>query len=141
MGHCWPGAISEHGADVLQRAHAAIIVYDVTVQRTFDDVDSWVKQLKPNVDDKLVLCIVGNKNDLGNKVVQLGVAEAYAKKANALFLESSAKNDVGIGDMFVQIAKGLLVARGDLPGETTGGQGSVRVTSQPGNTEKAQCCR
>ena len=51
-------------------AHAAIIVYDVTAQRTFDEVDSWVKQLKPNVDDKLVLCIVGNKNDLGNKVSQ-----------------------------------------------------------------------
>ena len=59
---------------------------------------------------------------------------------NALFVESSAKNDIGIGDVFVQIAKGLLVARGDLPSKPTGGQGTVRVTDQPGNSDKAPCC-
>ena len=59
---------------------------------------------------------------------------------NALFVESSAKNDVGISDLFVQIAKGLLVARGDLPSEPTSGQGTVHVTNQPGNSGKAPCC-
>lgn len=117
-------------------AHAAIIVYDVTVKKSFSEVDAWIKQLKENCGENLVLCIVGNKNDLPNKAVSQDVAASYAKSVSALFCETSAKDDIGISEMFVHIAKLLLADRANAPTMKTNG------TVRPGSEEagKGKCC-
>lgn len=45
-------------------AHAALLVYDVTSAESFEAVDVWVKELRQNLPDEVVMVVVGNKTDL-----------------------------------------------------------------------------
>ena len=45
----------------------AIIVYDVTKKKSFENVRKWVKILKENTDLDIVIYIVGNKLDIVQK--------------------------------------------------------------------------
>jgi GTPase SAR1 family protein len=47
-----------------RNANAALIVFDITSAQTFESMQGWVLELKKNVDNPMVLCVVGNKIDL-----------------------------------------------------------------------------
>jgi GTPase SAR1 family protein len=47
-----------------RNANAALIVFDITSVQSFESMQGWVLQLKKNVDNLMVLCVVGNKIDL-----------------------------------------------------------------------------
>jgi GTPase SAR1 family protein len=47
-----------------RNANAALIVFDITSVQTFESMQGWVLELKKNVDNPMVLCVVGNKIDL-----------------------------------------------------------------------------
>ena len=86
-----------------QDAKAAILVYDVTNQETFDSVKRWITELRENsnVPDCLI-AIVGNKSDL-HELQQVDIEQAsnYAKQIGAdAFMETSAKEDQGIKSLF-----------------------------------------
>ena len=58
--------------------NAAIIVFDVTSQQTFESVQEWVAELKTIVESPMVLCVVGNKIDLReNRQVCIAFALFY----------------------------------------------------------------
>ncbi|PWN33367.1 uncharacterized protein FA14DRAFT_109115, partial [Meira miltonrushii] len=45
-------------------ANAAVIVYDITNPHSFEDVKTWIDELRQNVHSDLVIHIVGSKADL-----------------------------------------------------------------------------
>lgn len=48
-------------------ASAAILTYDITNEKTFESLSFWVEELKYKCDqEKLVLCLAGNKCDVEN---------------------------------------------------------------------------
>eukprot|EP00942_MAST-04A_sp_MAST-4A-sp1_P005823 g5823.t1 len=47
-----------------RRAHAAIVMYDITNRNSFISLDMWLKELKQYGKDNMVIYIVGNKEDL-----------------------------------------------------------------------------
>ena len=72
--------------------HGVILVYDVTKQDTFDNLDYWIKQIKEIKKDPEIV-IVGNKCDLENlRTVSTEVAESKAESYSASFYEASALN-------------------------------------------------
>lgn len=42
----------------------AIVLYDVTKHKTFEKIDNWIVDMRQNIDNKVPILIVGNKNDL-----------------------------------------------------------------------------
>jgi small GTP-binding protein len=96
-------------------ASAAILTYDITNEKSFDSINYWVEELRHKCDqEKLILCLAGNKCDVenserkiqtftgkGNHLIKLAFAESH----HMLFFETSAKNDVGIKELFNAIAK------------------------------------
>ena len=48
-------------------AAAAIIVYDVTSEESFDCMKSWVEELRQDKPENVVIAIAGNKCDLKEK--------------------------------------------------------------------------
>ena len=102
-------------------AGAAIIVYDITKEETFQRAEFWVNQLKKHMgdeneknkndkseSDKILICLVGNKVDLDHqRQVSRAAAEKYANDNNLLFIETSAKNNINIKEIFSKIAKKL----------------------------------
>ena len=53
-------------------ADGAILVYDITDANSFNRVKKWVKELRENVGDDIIIAIAGNKIDLekNRQVVQ-----------------------------------------------------------------------
>ena len=87
--------------------NAAILVYDITVQHSFDELKSyWYEQIKENSSSDVILVIAANKTDLiDQEEVDEEEARSFAESINALFMRISAKNILGIENMFIEIAK------------------------------------
>jgi GTPase SAR1 family protein len=44
----------------------ALVVYDITKDRTFQNVKKWIEGIKEHASPNVVIVIVGNKSDLKN---------------------------------------------------------------------------
>ena len=73
-------------------SHGAIIAYDITNSETFDNVKTWINELKNHLDfSKLVVMIVGNKTDLENmRQVTEEQGRSLAQEYDFFFMETSA---------------------------------------------------
>lgn len=92
-------------------AAAAIVVYDITRKQSLTTLKNWVKELKQLGPDNIVIAIAGNKSDLEEKrEVPASQARAYAEEIGALFIETSAKEDTNVSDLFIQISQALPTA-------------------------------
>jgi len=90
-------------------ASAAILVYDISNQDSFEAVKEWVQELKTNVLDDIVIAIAGHKSDLENsRQVNKAQAVEYARKIGAFLHETSALNNNGIEELFEIMAKSLI---------------------------------
>ena len=89
-------------------AAAAIIVYDITRPNTFKTLKNWVDELRNQGPKDIAIAIAGNKADLANlREVDTETAKAYADEIEAMYVETSAKDDLNVQDMFVQISQRL----------------------------------
>ena len=47
-------------------AHGAMMVYDITKRKTFENLIHWLSQLQQFSDKNMVIMLVGNKSDLSH---------------------------------------------------------------------------
>mmetsp|Transcript_12578 Transcript_12578/g.32813 ORF Transcript_12578/g.32813 Transcript_12578/m.32813 type:complete len:206 (+) Transcript_12578:76-693(+) len=86
-------------------ADAAILVYDITDQDSFVKVQNWIRELRRMVGHDIVLVIAGNKCDMERqRQVAREDAQAYAAAQGAYLYETSAKLNIGIDDLFLDLA-------------------------------------
>jgi len=86
----------------------AIIVYDITQKHTFLTVKKWIKELQQKGPPDVLIAIVGNKQDLEDRrKVSYNQVKAYADEINAFFIETSAKKNININELFINIGKTL----------------------------------
>ena len=91
-------------------AAVALIVYDITNKKSFDEIKNyWMNLVKENGPKKIIMYIVGNKYDLLEKeVVKEEEAREYARNENVSFWLTSAKDSTGIDELFDEIGKKYL---------------------------------
>jgi Ras-related protein Rab-22 len=89
-------------------AAAAIIVYDITRAASFKTLKNWVDELKSKGPKDIAIAIAGNKADLEDqREVDRSMAASYADEIGAMYLETSAKDDLNVQDIFVQLSSRL----------------------------------
>ena len=90
-----------------QNAQAAIFVYDITRRDSFENLKSfWIKELKNNATNDLILALVGNKSDNYEfETVTIQEGKDLAKEINAIYRNTSARLSHGIDELFLTIAK------------------------------------
>mmetsp|Transcript_36995 Transcript_36995/g.43214 ORF Transcript_36995/g.43214 Transcript_36995/m.43214 type:complete len:198 (+) Transcript_36995:32-625(+) len=88
-------------------ASAAILVYDITEQASFQSLNYWLKELDEKVKkDNMVLVLAGNKCDMTEKrQVAKEAAEKLAGDYDMIFFEVSAKGGDGVQEMFKAMAE------------------------------------
>jgi len=104
-----------------QGAKMAVLVYDITVQKSFESIkNEWLKVLRENGDPDIVTAVAGNKSDLYEKEeVSEQEARDFAKSIGAIFCLTSAQNNSGINELFRDLSKKYLHPDSDVnsPGE------------------------
>lgn len=84
----------------------ALIVYDVTKRKSFEDVVSWFQECQKHGNETLICVLVGNKTDLEEqREVSFEEGEQFAKENQMLFLESSAKSSENVRRIFGESAE------------------------------------
>lgn len=115
-------------------AVGALLVYDISKQSTFENVDRWLKELKDHAESNIVIMLVGNKVSFGRlrfpgsiffhrsiyyplqsdlrhkRAVSTEDAMAFAERNNLAFIETSALDSTGVNEAFRQILTGMHAA-------------------------------
>ena len=82
-----------------KKSKGALIVYDITNEQSFNQLDYWFDELKSQTDAEIIL--VGNKLDLsGERKIAYNAGKDKAKLYNASFFEVSAKKRENINEVF-----------------------------------------
>lgn len=87
-------------------AKGAMIVYDVTNQSTFDNVNKWCQEIKEKASKNINLMMIGNKTDLKDKIVVN--SEMSQERAMALgipVMETSALDSTNVQEAFFQLLR------------------------------------
>jgi len=85
-------------------AKGAMIVYDVTNQTSFNNIDKWYFEIKEKASKNINLMLIGNKTDL-NKVICREDAINKAKSLNIPVMETSANNSSNVKEAFYDLIK------------------------------------
>jgi len=138
-------------------ANGAILIYDITDADSFQKVKNWVRELRKMLGTGIDLAIAGNKTDLEEqRRVDSAVAEEYARTVGARHFHTSAKQNRGIEDLFLDLAQQMMAtadkkaksgggggSRADgAGGSGGGGRNNIRIVDdvQPAARQKSKCC-
>ena len=88
----------------LKAVQGVIVVFDVSIKRTFNSVNSWLNDIKDNLDNPC-LVLFGNKidKDKSEWEVTKEEVEEYANSLNLQYFETSAKTKKGLNEGFSYI--------------------------------------
>jgi Ras-related protein Rab-18 len=123
-------------------AHGVILVYDASNRETFDAVKSvWLPELKnyANVDE-MVLMIVANKIDLATqRAVTPEEGKACARDLNAIYMECSAKTEVGVHAAFEELVH-VIATSPRLAHRRNPSSMPMNLTATTGQSEGSSLC-
>ena len=101
------------GVAFYRGADSCVLVFDVSVAKTFENLDSWkdefLIQAGPRDPDNFPFVVLGNKVDLDSRVVSQKRALAWCQaKGNIPYFETSAKEAINVEQAFQIIARAAL---------------------------------
>jgi len=135
----------------IRDSSVAVVVYDVTNRASFLNTTKWVEDVRSERGNDVVICLVGNKTDLGNDKRQISTEEGEekAKKNGLLFMECSAKAGYNVKSLFRKLATSLPgsvdATKGGAGGTTVVNPGGsnlidIKLSAAPANLDEAQSC-
>ena len=123
----------------IKGSKVVIFVYDVTKEKTFSELNYWVKTAKEILSTEAIYGIAGNKGDLID-IIEVSDEEGkkYAKENDAMFCITSAKEDVKGFQMFLdQLAEQYIKKNINTFSEKSGKRLSVKNSKKK---KKKKCC-
>jgi len=137
----------------IRDSSVAVVVYDVTNRASFLNTSKWVEDVRAERGNDVVICLVGNKTDLGNDKRQVSTEEGEEKahKDGLLFMECSAKAGYNVKSLFRKLATSLPGSPDAANGGAAGGNGAgagagganlidIKLSQAPANLDEARGC-
>ena len=83
----------------IKKANGILLVYDITEEQSFKNVERWYENLVENGNVKIPIVLIGNKSDLEERAVTFEDGQNLSKKFNAEnhFYETSSKTGENVG--------------------------------------------
>ena len=125
----------------------ALVVYDITQKKTFENIEKWVNDLKVAGDPKITIILIGNKSDLEDKrQVLKDQGEEKARSFGCAFLETSAYSGDNIDKAFNLMIKEIYekfssdsTGEGEFDSGSKGEDLKLDKTDDK-NIKKKSCC-
>ncbi|UJR15742.1 hypothetical protein I4U23_002677 [Adineta vaga] len=89
-------------------AHALLLLYDITSYSSFENISSWLSEIKEFTQNDIIIMLIGNKVDKSQRVVSREAGERLARDFQISFLETSAKTGQNVELAFMATAQALL---------------------------------
>ncbi|KAL8671726.1 MAG: hypothetical protein Q9168_003771 [Polycauliona sp. 1 TL-2023] len=122
----------------IRDSSVAVVVYDISSLKSFQNTRKWVDDVRGERGNDVIIVLVGNKTDLGDKrEVTQQMGEEEAKRCGALFVETSAKAGANVKGLFRKIAQALPGMEGE--GEQKESQ-MIDVNINPSKPETSEGC-
>ncbi|KAL8650738.1 MAG: hypothetical protein Q9226_005014 [Calogaya cf. arnoldii] len=122
----------------IRDSSVAVVVYDISSLKSFQNTRKWVDDVRGERGNDVIIVLVGNKTDLGDKrEVTQQMGEEEAKRCGALFVETSAKAGANVKGLFRKIAHALPGMEGE--GEQKESQ-MIDVNINPSKPETNEGC-
>ena len=100
-------------------ASGALLVFDITRRRTFEDITTWLQDLRQIAEENIVVVLVGNKSDLApdsavssvsnaknQRQVSREEAEEWCRQNKVMkYVETSAKSGEGVEQAFLEVTE------------------------------------
>lgn len=116
-------------------AKGAIVVFDTTSTNSFEKAKSWISELKTTANVNTQITLVGNKIDLIYKrKVLTETAKNYAEQEEITYIETSAKNNINIDDIFNETVSNIQEFSHPLVEDDT------KLSLNNGTIVKRKCC-
>jgi len=127
-------------ASYYRGSNGIIIVYDVTDRESFDHVSYWMKEIDRLASPDVCRLLVGNKSDLSEKrIVSTEEGQALANQHGVPFIETSAKDNQNVENLFTQMAIAMQKKQGAL-GPAGGSTGAVPLRPAQQVKKEGGCC-
>ena len=90
----------------IKSVQGIIFVFDITDKNSFNNIESWLKEIKDNFEQEPIIILFGNKVELDKEIwkVSMEEIEGIVKKYNWDYFLISAKNNISIEQGFNCIA-------------------------------------
>ena len=99
-------------------SHGCFIVYDITNETSFEDVNKWYEQAQKESSKEVSIILVGNKCDLENeRKVSKEKGEEKARALNCPFFETSALSKIKVDDIFNEMVNNIFDRTGGAKNE------------------------
>eukprot|EP00005_Dracoamoeba_jomungandri_P003445 CAMPEP_0174260014 /NCGR_PEP_ID=MMETSP0439-20130205/8766_1 /TAXON_ID=0 /ORGANISM="Stereomyxa ramosa, Strain Chinc5" /LENGTH=206 /DNA_ID=CAMNT_0015344137 /DNA_START=18 /DNA_END=635 /DNA_ORIENTATION=- len=126
-----------------QDAQVAIVVYDLTSQKSFLASQAWVSELQQEIDPtrEPTLALCGNKLDLEkHREVSTKEAQSYASQEGLLFIETSAASGENVTKLFEMIAEELVDAVNEGSVVQIDRSSNINLRHQQPQPRQRKCC-
>lgn len=136
-----------------RNSNAAIVVYDLCDADSLSKAIKWVNELKEKLgeDNDCVISMIGNKLDLvleddSKRAITFKEGEDFAIENGLYFHEVSAKDNIGIKDIFQEIGETLYKEYKEKKNKTSAGKGTGNGGSsnvelnRPSTNDSTSCC-
>ena len=126
-------------------ARGAIVVYDITSEDSFKNIDLWIEEVKSKAASNLQIMLIGNKSDLfADRKISKEKGIDKARSLNVFLFEASALDKTNVNEAFNRLIRELYLDiknksrnSGNNEGENAVKNGmNLNMTSKP----KKKCC-
>lgn len=119
-------------------AVGALLVYDVSNRKSFNDLDRWLKEVRTATGDETRVLVIGNKSDLtSTREVSLEEAARYAETNGLKVIETSAKDSSNVQEAFLGILNDIFNKH--RPSPSVHSRGS-KLSNKQNSPKKSGCC-
>lgn len=92
-----------------QEANGICLLFDLTKKETFENLPSWLSEIRTTVGEKTPVILCGNKSDMfSSRQVGFIEAENYARENGLKYYEISAKTGNMVNYVFEELLIGIL---------------------------------
>uniref|UniRef100_A0A914PZS8 Ras-related protein Rab-25 n=1 Tax=Panagrolaimus davidi TaxID=227884 RepID=A0A914PZS8_9BILA len=130
-------------------AIGAIVVYDITKHGTFENIETWLNELKKYTaaDQNITIMVIGNKSDLRHlRAVPVEEGKNFAEIRGISFFETSALDSTNVEKAFTNILTEIYKSTKNRQSSNAGPQSSnsTNINFQRKNateeSKKRECC-